>query len=62
MKIDSKVKKAKLFFKKMYGFFLRKELPCIKAAKPIRGDKLVLTTKSREVLGTHLINLGKTKG
>ena len=31
------------------------------AAKPVRRDKLFLTTKSPEVPSTHLIDLGKTR-
>ena len=30
--------------------------------KPLRGGSLLITTKSREIPGTHFINLGRMKG
>ena len=34
----------------------------LKATEPLRGDSLLLTTKFPEISGTHLIDLGLTKG
>ena len=37
-------------------------LNCLKATEPLRGHSLLFTTKFTEILGTHLIDLGKMKG
>ena len=34
----------------------------LKASEPFRGGGLLFTTNSPEILGTHLINLGRMKG
>ena len=35
---------------------------CLKATEPLKGGSLLFTTKFPEIPGTHLIDLGKTKG
>ena len=47
---------------KLYGPFLWLGFNCIKAAEPLRGDSLLVTTYSTGVPGTHLNDLGRMKG
>ena len=47
---------------KLYGPFLWIGFTCLKAAEPIRGDSLLLTTKFSIVRGTHLISFVSMKG
>ena len=47
---------------KLYGPFLWIGVNCLKATEPLRGDRLLFITKSSEVTGTHLIDLGRMKG
>ena len=35
---------------------------CLKATEPLQEDSLLFTTKSPEIPGTHLIDLGMMKG
>ena len=50
------------FFLEIYGPLLQIGFNCLKATKPLQGDNLLLTTKSPEVRGSHLIELRRKKG
>ena len=45
-----------------HGPFLWIGFNCLKAAESLQGESLLLTTRSRGILGTPLIHLGKMKG
>ena len=47
--------------KQFYGSFLWMGFNCPKGTEPPQVNSLVYTTKFREILGTHLIDLGKMK-
>ena len=47
---------------KLYGLLLRMGFNCLTVTEPLRGDKLLFTTQSPGVPGTHLINPGTMKG
>ena len=49
-------------FKKIYGPFLWMRFNNLKVTEPLREDSLLFTTKSPELRGTHLIDLGEMKG
>ena len=42
--------------------FLWMGFNCLNTTEPLQGDGLLYTTKSPEILDTHLINHGKMKG
>ena len=46
---------------RLYGPVLLMGFDCPKAAEPLRGVSLLLVTHCRGVLGTHLIDIGRTK-
>ena len=59
--------KSKFFLKdlwppQLYDPFLLMGLNCLKVTEPPQGDNLIFTTKSPEIPGTHLIDLGSTSG
>ena len=58
----TRTRTTKIFTFKLYGPFLWMTFNCLKATGPLRGDSLLFTTKSPGVPGTHLIDLGRTKG
>ena len=45
----------------LHGTFLWIGFNCLKATEPLRGGSLLFATKLTEILGTHLIGLGRTK-
>ena len=53
--------KLNFFKKKLHDPFFTMGY-CLKASEPFRGGGLLFTTNSPEILGTHLINLGRMKG
>ena len=56
-----KNKRKMILHEKLYGSFLRMGFNCLKATEPRRGDRLLFTTQSPGVPGTHLIDLGRMK-
>ena len=48
--------------KKTLWLVFTKGFNCLKATETLRIDSLLFTTKSPEIPGTHLINLGRMKG
>ena len=48
--------------KKLYDHFLWIGFNCLKAAESLRGNNLLLITKSAGNPGTHLLNFGEMKG
>ena len=49
------------FFFSLWPLFLWMGFNCGKATEPLRGDSLLLITRSREVPGNHLIDLERMK-
>ena len=47
---------------KLYGSFLWMRFNCLKATGPLCEDRLLFTTQSPGVPGTHLINFDGIKG
>lgn len=47
--------------KKLYVLFLRIAFTNVKAVKPLRGDRLLLTTKAPIILGTHFTGTRKVE-
>ena len=62
LSVKKKNKSSYMKYLKLYNSFLWMGFNCFKATEPLRGGRLLFTTQSPAVRGTHLINFNGMKG